>query len=88
MQFLPPGKEINSSIIFAVKCISFTFFFGILISCGFYIGSAMISSVTSNSNSITPTSAVGIKDREKCQQAGKIWDDYQCWDDQNFRTNN
>ena len=67
MRFLSSGKELNSSISFGLKCLGLTFFFGTLISCGFYIGSAMISSVTSNSNTITPTSTVGIKNLEQIQ---------------------
>lgn len=50
------------SFIFAVKCFSFTFFFGTLIFCGFYIASSMISYVISNSNTIHRTSISGIND--------------------------
>ncbi|TAE54803.1 MAG: hypothetical protein EAZ76_07660 [Nostocales cyanobacterium] len=65
MRLLPSGKELNFSVIFAIKCTSLTFFFGTLIFCGFYIGSFMISYVTSNSNTTTPTFMDGIKDANK-----------------------
>lgn len=78
MRFLPSGKELNFSALFAIKCVSFTFFFGTLIFCGFYIGSSMISYVTSNSSTITPTSMLGIKDQAECQKSGGIWSNTQC----------
>jgi hypothetical protein len=62
MRFSKFGKSGRFSFPFAVKCVSFTFFFGTLIFCGFYIGSSMISYVISNSNTIHPTSISGIKD--------------------------
>ena len=80
MRFSPYGKQRNFSILFAVKCISFTFFFGTLILGGFYTGSFMISYVTSNLSTIHPTSIPGIKDQEKCEQTGRVWEDDKCWD--------
>lgn len=82
MRFIPSGKEINFSVLFTVKFISFTFFFGTLILCGFYTGSLMISYVTSNLNTVHPTSISGIKDPEKCQKTGRVWHNHQCWDEQ------
>ncbi|NET00690.1 MAG: hypothetical protein F6K62_06905 [Sphaerospermopsis sp. SIO1G2] len=78
MRLLPSGRELNFSVLLAIKCVSFTFFFGTLIFCGFYIGSFMISYVTSNSNTTIPTFTVGIKDPEECQQHGAVWRNNQC----------
>lgn len=74
------SKKLNFSVLSAVKYVSFTFFFGTLISCGFYTGSFMMSYVTSSLNTIHPTSIPGIKDQDKCQQKGKIWRNDKCWD--------
>jgi hypothetical protein len=62
MRFPTSGEPAKLYFPLAVKCISFTFFFGTLTYCGFYLGSSMISYVTSNSNTIHPTSISGIKD--------------------------
>ncbi|TAF09226.1 MAG: hypothetical protein EAZ77_05845 [Nostocales cyanobacterium] len=80
MRFPPSGKQINFSVVSTVKCVSFTFFFGTLIFCGFYTGSLMISYVTSSLNTIHPTSIPGIKDQEECQSTGRVWQDDKCWD--------
>jgi hypothetical protein len=82
MRFTPSRIQGNFSVLFAVKCVSFTFFFGTLIFCGFYTGSFMMSSVTSNLNTIHPTSIPGIKDKEKCESTGRVWRNDECWDDQ------
>jgi hypothetical protein len=82
MPFPPYGKQRTVSVFFAVKCVSFTFFFGTLIFCGFYTGSFMMSYVTSSLNTIHPTSIPGIKDQEKCQSTGRVWRNDKCWDDQ------
>ncbi|MBK1989226.1 hypothetical protein A0J48_017065 [Sphaerospermopsis aphanizomenoides BCCUSP55] len=82
MRFTPSEKPRTFSVLFAVKCVSFTFFFGTLICCGFYTGSFMISYVTSSLNTIHPTLIPGIKDQEKCQKTGRVWRNDKCWDEQ------
>ncbi|MTJ08829.1 hypothetical protein [Anabaena sp. UHCC 0204] len=80
MRYKPYGKKRTISVVAAVKFVSFTFFFGTLIFCGFFTGSFLISYVTSSLNTIHPTSIPGIKDQENCEATDRVWRDNKCWD--------
>ncbi|MFM7365131.1 MAG: hypothetical protein ACKO11_11680 [Cuspidothrix sp.] len=73
-------KNPSISVVAVVRFVSFTFFFGTLMLCGFFAGSFMISYVTSSLNIIHPTSIPGIKEQEKCQAKNEVWRDKKCWD--------
>jgi hypothetical protein len=79
MRYQPYGKKRNFSVVAAVKFVSVTFFFGILMFCGFSTGSFMISYVTSSLNIIHPISITGTKDKEKCESKNEVWRDNKCW---------
>lgn len=61
MRYRIYGQKRHFPVAATIKVFSLTFFFGTLIFCGFYIGSSMISYLTSNLNTIPSTSTTGTK---------------------------
>jgi hypothetical protein len=74
------NKKLKTSVNNAIKLTFFTAFYSLLVVSGFYLGSLLISYLTSNLTTTHPTSIPWIKEKSECEKTGKTWQDNKCWD--------
>jgi hypothetical protein len=86
MRYRPYGKKRKFDIILIIRILIFVAFNSFLIVSGFYTGSLIISSLTSQLTTTHPTSIPWIKDKTECEKTGRDWLEDKCWDNQHNPT--
>ncbi|HLO86195.1 MAG TPA: hypothetical protein VK203_14460 [Nostocaceae cyanobacterium] len=74
------NKKLRISVINALRLTILTAFYSLLVTSGFYIGSVLISYLTTNLENNHPTSIPWIKEKNLCEKTGRTWQNNKCWD--------